>query len=72
MLKKIIDKYNFNVVGMLRNGTIAVVTMFGIAYLFGITFNWGIFGVYLGAIVGMNIGSLISFISLILMSITIS
>lgn len=36
MLKKIIDKYNFNVVGMLRNGTIAVVTMFGIAYLFGI------------------------------------
>ena len=32
MLKKIIDKYNFNVVGMLRNGTIAVVTMFGIAY----------------------------------------
>ena len=36
----------------------------GFAYLFGITFNWGIFGVYLGAIVGMNIGSLISFISI--------
>ncbi|SEK43015.1 putative efflux protein, MATE family [Methanobrevibacter gottschalkii] len=34
----------------------------GFAYLMGITFNMGIFGVYLGAIVGMNIGSFIGFI----------
>lgn len=32
------------------------------AYLMGITFGMGIFGVYLGAIIGMNIGSLLGFI----------
>ena len=31
------------------------------AYLFGIVFSMGVFGVYLGAIIGMNIGSLIGF-----------
>ncbi|WP_407374270.1 MATE family efflux transporter [Methanobrevibacter sp.] len=31
------------------------------AYLMGITFNMGVFGVYLGAIIGMNIGSIIGF-----------
>lgn len=34
----------------------------GLAYLFGITLNMGIFGVYLGTIIGMNIGSLIGFV----------
>ena len=32
------------------------------AYLFGITLNMGVFGVYLGAIIGMNLGSLVGFI----------
>lgn len=32
------------------------------AYLLGITLNMGVFGVYLGAIVGMNIGSLVGFV----------
>ena len=32
------------------------------AYLFGITFDMGVFGVYLGAIIGMNIGSIFGFI----------
>ncbi len=32
------------------------------AYLLGITFNMGVFGVYLGAIIGMNIGSLVGFV----------
>ena len=32
------------------------------AYIMGITLNMGIFGVYLGAIIGMNVGSLIGFI----------
>ena len=32
------------------------------AYLMGITFNMGVFGVYMGAIIGMNIGSLIGFV----------
>lgn len=31
------------------------------AYIMGITLNMGIFGVYLGAIIGMNIGSVIGF-----------
>jgi len=31
------------------------------AYIMGITFNMGVFGVYLGAIIGMNIGSVIGF-----------
>lgn len=31
------------------------------AYVMGITFGMGIFGVYLGAIIGMNIGSVIGF-----------
>lgn len=34
----------------------------GFAYLMGIVLNMGIFGVYLGAIIGMNIGSFIGFI----------
>lgn len=34
----------------------------GFAYLMGITMGMGVFGVYLGAIIGMNIGSLIGFI----------
>lgn len=34
----------------------------GLSYLFGITLNMGIFGVYLGTIIGMNIGSLIGFV----------
>lgn len=32
------------------------------AYLMGITLNMGVFGVYLGAIIGMNIGSIIGFL----------
>lgn len=32
------------------------------AYIFAITLNMGIFGVYLGAIIGMNIGSLFGFV----------
>ncbi|WP_298523768.1 MATE family efflux transporter [uncultured Methanobrevibacter sp.] len=32
------------------------------AYLFGITLDMGVFGVYLGAIIGMNIGSIIGFV----------
>jgi putative MATE family efflux protein len=31
------------------------------AYLMGITLNMGVFGVYLGAIIGMNVGSIIGF-----------
>ena len=31
------------------------------AYLMGITLNMGVFGVYLGAIIGMNLGSIIGF-----------
>ena len=34
------------------------------AYLFGIVLNMGIFGVYFGMIVGMNLGSIIGFISI--------
>ncbi len=41
-----------------------LVLSMGFAYLFGIAFNWGVFGVYLGAIVGMNIGCIIGFISI--------
>lgn len=32
------------------------------AYIFGIILNMGVFGVYLGAIIGMNIGSVIGFV----------
>jgi len=32
------------------------------AYLMGITLNMGVFGVYLGAIIGMNLGSVIGFV----------
>ena len=32
------------------------------AYVMGITLNMGVFGVYLGAIIGMNIGSFVGFI----------
>jgi Na+-driven multidrug efflux pump len=43
-----------------------IVLSMGFAYLFGITFNMGIFGVYLGTIVGMNIGSIIGFICIMI------
>ena len=33
-----------------------------LAYIMGITFNMGVFGVYLGAIIGMNMGSIIGFV----------
>jgi hypothetical protein len=33
-----------------------------LAYVMGIVLDMGVFGVYLGAIVGMNIGSLIGFV----------
>lgn len=39
-----------------------LVLSMGFAYLIGITLNMGIFGVYIGAIIGMNIGSFIGFI----------
>ena len=42
-----------------------ILSMF-FAYLLGITFNMGVFGVYLGAIIGMNIGSLIGFIFILM------
>ena len=32
------------------------------AYIMGITLDMGVFGVYLGAIIGMNLGSLFGFI----------
>ena len=36
MLKSLIKKYNVNVYSMLKNGTVAVITMFGVWILFGI------------------------------------
>lgn len=36
MFTKVVKKYNMNVHGMLRNGTVAVITMFGVSFLFGI------------------------------------
>lgn len=36
MFQRIVKKYNMNVHGMLRNGTVAIVTMFGVVFLFGI------------------------------------
>jgi len=38
----------------------------GFAYLFGIIFDMGVFGVYLGTIIGMNIGSIIGFICIMI------
>lgn len=35
MFEKIVKKYNMNVYGMLRNGTVAAITMFGVSFLFG-------------------------------------
>ena len=32
------------------------------AYVMGILLNRGVFGVYLGAIIGMNIGSIVGFV----------
>ncbi len=32
------------------------------AYVMGILLNMGVFGVYLGAIIGMNIGSIVGFV----------
>lgn len=39
-----------------------LVLSMALAYLLGITLNMGVFGVYLGAIIGMNIGSIIGFV----------
>ena len=39
-----------------------LVLSMALAYILGITFNMGVFGVYLGAIIGMNIGSIIGFV----------
>lgn len=36
MLDYLIKKYNINVQGMIRNGTVAVITMFGVGILFGV------------------------------------
>ena len=36
MLKSLIKKYNVNVYSMLKNGTVAVITMFGVWILFGV------------------------------------
>ena len=36
------------------------------AYLMGITLNMGVFGVYLGAIIGMNLGSIIGFVFILI------
>lgn len=36
MFEKVVKKYNMNLHGMVRNGTIAVITMFGVGFLFGI------------------------------------
>lgn len=38
-----------------------LVLSMALAYMMGITLNMGVFGVYLGAIIGMNIGSVIGF-----------
>ena len=43
-----------------------IVLSVGLAYLFGISFNMGVFGVYLGAIVGMILGCFIGFISILI------
>lgn len=39
-----------------------LVLSMALAYIMGITFGMGVFGVYLGAIIGMNIGSIIGFV----------
>ena len=39
-----------------------LVLSMALAYIMGITFNMGVFGVYLGAIIGMNMGSIIGFV----------
>ncbi|WP_252250289.1 FUSC family protein [Clostridium sp. ZBS13] len=36
MIDKIINKYHINVYSMLKHGTVAVITMFGVGFLFGI------------------------------------
>ncbi|NFL60637.1 FUSC family protein, partial [Clostridium botulinum] len=36
MIDKIINKYHINVYSMLKHGTVAVITMFGVGLLFGI------------------------------------
>ena len=43
-----------------------IILSVGLAYLFGFTFKMGIFGVYLGAIVGMILGCLIGFVCIII------
>ena len=43
-----------------------IILSVGLAYLFGFTFKRGIFGVYLGAIVGMILGCLIGFVCIII------
>ncbi len=39
-----------------------LVLSMALAYIMGITFGMGVFGVYLGAIIGMNIGTIIGFV----------
>ena len=43
-----------------------IILSVGLAYLFGFTFKMGIFGVYLGAIVGMILGCLIGFVCILI------
>lgn len=43
-----------------------IILSVGLAYLFGLTFKMGIFGVYLGAIVGMILGCFIGFICIVI------
>ena len=43
-----------------------IILSMGFAYLFGIILNMGVFGVYLGTIIGMNIGSIIGFICIMI------
>ena len=35
MINYIVKKYNINLTSMIRNGTVAVITMFGVGILFG-------------------------------------
>ena len=43
-----------------------IILSVGLAYVFAIVFNWGIFGVYFGAIVGMILGCFIGFICIVI------
>ena len=43
-----------------------IILSVGLAYVFAIVFNWGIFGVYSGAIIGMILGCFIGFICIVI------